>query len=207
MKEGIRSLWRDEDYWAIWFGFIIIFGALLGLFPTIPKIGAWTDDPLDAFRVITDAGLVTGNILLPVLGLLAGLCILTLIGVVAMKTDKAERYAASFIVIFLLACVSYWIAHQTNVKYWGLSYAMWALLVGLLISNTIGTPEWLKSGAKTELFIKTGLVLLGAEVLFGKIVSLGPPGLMVAWIVTPVVVIFMFIFATKYLKMKNKRLW
>ena len=45
-----------------------------------------------------------------------------------------------------------------------------------------GTPGWLKAGAKTEMFIKTGLVLLGAEVLFGKIVTLGPPGLMVAWL-------------------------
>jgi uncharacterized integral membrane protein (TIGR00698 family) len=83
---------------------------------------------------------------------------------------------------------------------------MWALLVGLLISNTIGTPGWLKAGAKTELFIKIGLVLMGAEILFKKILSLGAPGLMVAWIVTPVVIIFMFIFAVRFLKMKNKSL-
>jgi uncharacterized membrane protein YadS len=78
--------------------------------------------------------------------------------------------------------------------------------VGLLISNTIGTPNWLKKGANTELFIKIGLVLLGAEILFKKILSLGAPGLMVAWSVTPIVVIFMFIFAIRTLKMKNKHL-
>ena len=69
--------------------------------------------------------------------------------------------------------MSFWflpgISNQTNVKYWGLSYALWGLLVGLLISNTIGTPRWLLAGAKTEMFIKTGLVLLGAEILFKKI--------------------------------------
>jgi uncharacterized integral membrane protein (TIGR00698 family) len=110
------------------------------------------------------------------------------------------------LVVFLLAVVAYWIATQANVKYWGLSYAMWALLVGLLISNTVGTPGWVRAGARTELFIKTGLVLLGAEVLFKKILSLGPPGLMVAWIVTPVVVVFMYIFGTRRLRMRNKQL-
>jgi uncharacterized integral membrane protein (TIGR00698 family) len=56
------------------------------------------------------------------------------------------------------------------------------------------------------MFIKTGLVLLGAEILFKKIVSLGAPGLMVAWIVTPIVVLFMFKFANSVLKMTNKKL-
>jgi uncharacterized integral membrane protein (TIGR00698 family) len=83
---------------------------------------------------------------------------------------------------------------------------LWALLVGLLISNTIGTPGWLRPGAKTEMFIKTGLVLLGAEILFKKIISMGMPGLIVAWLVTPTVVIFMFMFANRVLKMRNKKL-
>ena len=123
-----------------------------------------------------------------------------------MKTENVAKYIAGFIVVFLLSCIAYWVAHHANIKYWGLSYALWALLIGLLISNTIGAPSWLKAGAKTELFIKTGLVLLGAEILFKKILSLGPPGLMVAWIVTPTVVIFMFKYGTSILKMKNKHL-
>jgi uncharacterized integral membrane protein (TIGR00698 family) len=205
VKEGISALWKNEDYWAIWYGFVILVGALLGWIPRIPKIGSWTDNPLDAFSVIRD-GVVTGNIMIPLLILLFGLALLTAVGISFMKTEKVLRYAAGFICVFLLACVAFWIAHQSNVKYWGLSYAMWALLVGLLISNTIGTPSWLLAGAKTEMFIKTGLVLLGAEVLFAKIVSLGPPGLMVAWIVTPLVVVFMYNFGVRWLKMRNKQL-
>jgi len=205
MSNGISSLWKEEDWWAIWFGFIIIIGALTGLLSKIPKIGKWTDNPIDALLVIKD-GVVTGNILIPLLLLMLGLAILTTIGIAVMKTEKAGKYLVGFMAIFILSCVAYWIAHQTNIKYWGLSYAMWALIIGLLISNTIGTPGWLKAGAKTEMFIKTGLVLLGAEILFKKIISLGPPGLMVAWIVTPIVVIFMYIFAMRYLKMKNKHL-
>ena len=205
MSNGISSLWKEEDWWAIWFGFIIIIGALTGLLTKIPKIGKWTDNPTDALMVIKD-GVVTGNIFIPLLLLMLGLAILTTIGIAVMKAEKPGKYLFGFIVIFILSCVAYWVANQVNIKYWGLSYALWALLIGLLISNTIGTPGWLKAGAKTEMFIKTGLVLLGAEILFKKIVSLGPPGLMVAWIVTPIVVIFMYIFAMRYLKMRNKHL-
>jgi uncharacterized membrane protein YadS len=62
------------------------------------------------------------------------------------------------------------------------------------------------AGSRTELYIKTGLVLLGAEILFGKIVVLGSRGLMVAWVVTPTVLIFMYFFGTRILKMSSKAL-
>jgi uncharacterized membrane protein YadS len=205
MKNEISSLWKNEDYWAIWFGFLIMAGALLRWIPTVPKVGKWSGAPADAFLIMKDT-VTQGNIVGPLLLLMIGLAVFTAIGVGFMKTDKWWKYMLGFLGIFVLATISYWIANQENIKYWGLSYALWALLVGLLISNTIGTPSWLKAGAKTELFIKTGLVLLGAEVLFKKILALGPPGLMVAWIVTPVVVVFMFIFATRWLKMRNKKL-
>jgi len=199
-ESGWSELIHDEDYWAIWFGFIIIFGALLKWIPKVPKIGKWTDNPFDAFL----SGDTT--IFIPLLILMIGLAVMTSIGISFMKTDKWLTYLAGFAGVFILSCVAYWIADQTNIKFIGLSYAMWALLLGLLISNTIGTPNWLKAGAKTELFIKTGLVLLGAEILFKKILSLGLPGLMVAWIVTPVVVIFMYRFGVRTLKMMNKKL-
>ncbi len=205
MKNGFNALWKEEDWWAVWIGFAIIIAALMQWVPAVPKIGKWTDDPMTAFQVIKD-GVVLSEIWIPLIILMLALATLTSIAIAIMKSEKLGKYFLGFIAIFILATVSYWIANQMNIKYWGLSYAMWALLVGLLISNTIGTPDWLRTGAKTELFIKIGLVLMGAEILFKKILSLGIPGLMVAWIVTPIVVIFMYIFAVKYLKMKNKAL-
>jgi uncharacterized membrane protein YadS len=145
----------------------------------------------------------TKSIILPVIISMALIAFLTSIGVAVMG-GNAKGYVIAFGVLVVIAVISYTVANQTQIKSWGLSYAMWALLIGLLISNTIGTPEWLKAGVRTEMYIKTGLVLLGAEILFGKILSLGMPGLMVAWIVTPTVVIFMYIFGVKILKMKSK---
>ena len=119
---------------------------------------------------------------------------------------KASTFAAGYAVAFTLAIVSYFVASQTAVKAYGLPYALWALVLGLLVSNTIGTPKWLLAGSKTELFIKTGLVLLGAEILFGKILVLGSRGLLVAWLVTPCVILFMYFFGTRVLKMASKAL-
>jgi uncharacterized integral membrane protein (TIGR00698 family) len=205
MNNSFEKLWKEEDWWAVWIGFILLGGALLRWIPAVPKIGKWTDSPIDAFLTVKD-GVVTGNTFVSLIVLMLGLGVLTAIAIAFMKAAPVWKYLLGFGVIFILATAAYWIANQVNVKYYGLSYAMWALLVGLLISNTIGTPGWLRAGARTELFIKIGLVLLGAEILFKKILALGPPGLMVAWIVTPVVVIFMYKFAISKLKMKNKSL-
>jgi uncharacterized membrane protein YadS len=131
--------------------------------------------------------------------------ILTAIGIMVMG-QKAGKYFFAFGVVALLAIISFTIAHQKAVGAKGLGYALWALVIGLFISNVFGTPEWLKPGVKTEMYIKTGLVLLGAEILFKKILALGVPGLLVAWVVTPTVIIFMYIFGVKLLRMSSKAL-
>ncbi len=135
--------------------------------------------------------------------LLIGL--LTAIGVAVMG-QKGSRYLAGFAVVTALAIVAFVIAHQKAIDAKGLGYALWALVIGLFISNVFGTPEWLKPGVRTEMYIKTGLVLLGAEILFEKILALGMPGLLVAWVVTPTVIIFMYMFGVRALKMTSKAL-
>ena len=170
---------------------------------------AYLSQVLSSAEIVIGQGSVTvtgqrmGSIVLPLL--VSGLCImlLTAVGVRAMG-QKAGPYALAFLVIFAMAAISFTFANQHTSSSFGLSYAAWALVMGLIISNTVGTPQWLKPGIRTEMYIKTGLVLLGAEILFGKIVSIGVPGLMVAWIVTPTVIIFMWIFGNRVLKMVSK---
>ena len=195
-KQSFSDLYKKEDWWAIWFAAILVIVTAAGIVEKVPKLGKWSSNPFEIFT----------NELLISLGLLfVGISILTVVGVAVMKEDY-KKYIAGFPVIFLIAVLSYLVAGQNTIKGIGLGYAMWALIFGLLISNTIGTPEFLKKAARSEMFIKTGLVLLGAEILFGKILKLGVPGLMVAWIVTPTVIIFMWYFGTRLLKMSSKPL-
>jgi uncharacterized integral membrane protein (TIGR00698 family) len=59
----------------------------------------------------------------------------------------------------------------------------------------------LKTAIKTELYIKIGLVLLGAEILFSRILNLGPQGLLLAWGVTPLVLFLMYKYGVSILKL------
>ncbi|MCA9415493.1 MAG: putative sulfate exporter family transporter, partial [Candidatus Omnitrophica bacterium] len=202
--EGVSQLWQKEDWWAVWIGFFILLISAAGILTSAPKMGKWESNPATFFGFEEGVGFM-GSVIPGLIALALGLAILFAIGSVCMNL-KWRGFFFAFFVVFLLAILSYFFDHQKTLHAWGLGYAFWALLFGLLISNTIGTPEWLKPGIRTEFYIKTGLVLLGAEVLFNKILQLGPPGLFVAWLVTPIVVIFMFWFGTNVMKMSNKAL-
>ena len=80
------------------------------------------------------------------------------------------------------------------------------MIIGLTISNTVGVPKWLRPAIRTEFYIKTGLVIMGFSVLFSNIAKFGLYGLGIAWIVTPIVILFMWWFGTRILKIDNKPL-
>ena len=189
------TLLTSEDWWAIWLGGLLIAVAGFGIATAVAGVGRWTANPVAAFE-----GRVIG---LAMLGL--ALAIITGLAAGVMGRSMVQ-HQAGFFVLFLLAVLAYFFASQTEIRAAGVGYAFWALLLGLVISNTIGTPGWLKPALRSELYIKTGLVLLGAEVLFNRIMNLGPPGLFVAWLVTPIVIFFMYRFGTRVLKIASPSL-
>ena len=196
MTETRRStLLTSEDWWAVWAAALLIAGAVLHLVTAVPAVGGWTDRASDAF-----AGRVSGLAALGVgLGLLGALA-------VGVMGGPVLRFLRGYAGIFVLAVLSYLAAQQSSIRAGGFGYAFWALLFGLIISNSAGTPRWMRPALRGELYIKTGLVLLGAEILFGKILALGGPGLMVAWLVTPMVLVCMYQFGTRILGIPSKAL-
>jgi uncharacterized integral membrane protein (TIGR00698 family) len=55
-----------------------------------------------------------------------------------------------------------------------IEYVLWAILIGLLISNTIGVPALFRSGVSTyEFWLKAGIVLLGSRFILGDVLKLG----------------------------------
>jgi uncharacterized membrane protein YadS len=139
------------------------------------------------------------------IGLMVVLMIFFGIGMQVMQGNMLQ-FMKGFVAVFAIAVLAYAMEGQATMKEYGIGYAAWAIIFGLLISNTIGTPKWVMPAVQTEYYIKTGLVLLGAEILFGKILSIGVPGIFVAWVVTPIVLIGTFIFGQKVLKMESKTL-
>jgi uncharacterized membrane protein YadS len=127
------------------------------------------------------------------------------IGIAAMGNSFGD-FIKAFPFVFLLAVLTYIASNQATMKAYGIGYALWAIFFGMLISNTVGTPKWAMPAVQTEYYIKTGLVLLGAKILFEKIIVIGTAGIFVAWVVTPTVWLVTYWFGQKIVKMPSKRL-
>jgi uncharacterized membrane protein YadS len=55
-----------------------------------------------------------------------------------------------------------------------IEYVLWAILIGLAISNTVGVPGIFRAGVATyEFWLKAGIVLLGSRFLLGDVLKLG----------------------------------
>jgi len=223
-----QELLRSEDWWAVWTGGLILAVAFLVVLASLPgdfsaqvqgltaeknkiqlstplkrwlaKPGSWSANPIEAFYKPGERNVLPG-----LFGVFATSLLLFGAGTAVMGRPAA-RFAGGFWFVFLLATLAYVLAGQDLVKHYNLEYALWALLVGLIISNTVGTPQFVKPAVRTEFYIKTGLVLLGAGVLFSRLLTLGVPGIFVAWVVTPIVLIGTYIFGQRVLKMKSKSL-
>jgi len=125
---------------------------------------------------------LSGQNLLRMLYLLIGFWIFALIGIAIMKMP-AGKFTSGFPIVFILSVIAAMIGGNSTISYYGLETVFWALILGLVVSNTVGVPGWLKEAVKTEYFIKIGLVLLGAEILFTTIVKVGAYGMIQSIIV------------------------
>jgi len=91
-------------------------------------------------------------------GLLPGLLLLAAIGFLAKLTEQG--------------IASYGKAHHVHLP--NIEYVLWAIIYGLLISNTIGIPRLFRPGVATyEFWLKLGIVFLGVRFLLGDILKLG----------------------------------
>jgi len=106
---------------------------------------------------------------------------------IALLGGRAGPFIIGFPVVFALAWFSRFLAGNGAFVDWGIEYVIFALFIGLLISNTMGTPAWLKPAVQTEYFIKTGLVILGAGLLFLEVVQAGILGILQALLVVFVI--------------------
>ncbi len=165
----------------------------------------WKFNPLHAFYKPASDGVSAVNALPGMLGVYIAIAVLFAVAI-QMRGKSGWEFLGAYPFVFVLAAIAYAMSTQSVVNAYNLEYALWALLLGLIISNTLGTPEFLRPAMLTEFYIKTGLVLLGAEVLMNRLLALGLPGVFVAWVVTPVVLISTYIFGQKVLKMESRSL-
>ncbi|MFA5650060.1 MAG: putative sulfate exporter family transporter [Proteiniphilum sp.] len=132
------------------------------------------------------------------------IALLAYLGYLFMGNRDKGMFLISFAVIYLLAQLAGYIAGLSGIKTIGLESVFFAVLIGLLIRNTVGLPKWLAPAVKSEYYIKAGLVILGSSILFNEIMRAGALGMVQAVIVVFSVWYFSFWVSTRAFKIDRE---
>jgi uncharacterized integral membrane protein (TIGR00698 family) len=186
----------NEDWTAVIIGFVIIFLALL-LLPHMPALPMFYGSKEKWASVDFFHGFFTGLNQVKLLYLFAFLTLIAFLGSLILR-KTTWKFILSFWVIFSLAMLAQMIAAHTSVKSLTIETVFFSVLIGLLISNTVKTPDWLKPAIQSEFYIKIGLVLLGTSVLFSNIMKAGALGLIQALVVVTAIWYVAFWIARRY---------
>ena len=96
---------------------------------------------------------------------------------------KSWRSTIGFLPLYVIAVVASLIGGNSVINDLGLETVIFSLIIGLVINNVWGTPEWIRPALASELYIKTGLIFLGTTILFQDLLKSGALGLIQAVIV------------------------
>jgi uncharacterized integral membrane protein (TIGR00698 family) len=195
-----KDVLRSEDLWSTISASVIIVVALLVFSnldsPLKSPVFKWS-----SLADLTDPPNLQQNLafLLPV-----SLLMTTIAGVsVHFMGLRILHFIPGFLVLFLLALLALFTAGQAGISQYGIEYVIFALMLGLVLNNLFRLPDWVKSAARSEFYIKTGLILLGSSVLFKDIVQAGPLGILQAVLVV-VAVWYVSIWISRRLKLDDE---
>ena len=125
---------------------------------------------------------------LKIFRILPGIALLAAIGYAGKLTETALR--------------DYGKSHHVAMP--NLEYVLWAILFGLVISNTVGVSKVFKAGIETyDFWLKAGIVLLGSRFLLGDVAKLGGVSLALVAIELVVAVLVMTVIG-KWFNLKPK---
>jgi uncharacterized membrane protein YadS len=196
-KVDWSSLYKKEDWWALWLGLALFLYAYMGLYlykdalGWVPKWATWTDiaKPVS----VPNEKLVLGS---PWVNLLVTWLVLMFLlgGPARLIGVKFSDWVKGFSVIYWV----FW-ASAIVVGYKPIADAVTtefaltlALVAGLVMGNLPRVPRWLVDSARGEWFVKTAIVLLGAKILFTDWVRYGGTVLVMALIGFPLFMVVAF---------------
>ncbi len=195
----LKKLWQTEDWWSVWFGLGLVLLALAG-FWLGTSIKGWAITPSKWSELGQGLAAVgkTWPAYVALLLVFAGVFSVS----VAIMGGSVRRFLPGFVVVFVGSLTVFFLASWTVMETYNIEAPLLALIVGLLVSNVLGIPTWLKDALRTEYYIKTGIVLLGATLPLTLIFSAGPIAFVQATIVSVCTWLTIFLAATKIFKLE-----
>jgi uncharacterized membrane protein YadS len=192
-SEGWK-LFKTEDYWAIWLGMIVIFVAI-GFYWAGSTLKPWAVTP-GTWSNLGELSADLGKHFSAFLSIFFGFGIVFAVSMKIMGRNLTQ-FLAGYTILFLGSLGIFYLAGWSVVKSMDLGAPLLALLVGLVIGNIKAAPEWFKTSLRTEYYIKTGIVLLGATLPLTLIAEAGPIAFLQATIVSIVTWLVIYLAATR----------
>ena len=201
-KTDWSALWKKDDWWALWIGLLLFFLSLPSL-SGIYLLG-WVPAGRSWVTVAGSLGFGASGPSSPVawvglIGLWAFLLVI-LTPAARLTGVKARSWLGGFTVIFWISTliwVGFFYAPIVSVVGSAELGFVFALIVGIVLANVPGLPQWLRDSAKGELFIKIAIVLLGAKILFTTFATVVLPILEAVFLAFPVVWILAYVMSRK----------
>ena len=178
---GWRELIAKEDWWAIWIGLGLVVAAVIAFSQGVSF--KWVAVAPQKWSTFADVGTQLQANGLRYVALFVLWAVLFGIAVKAMGLKLGE-FVGAFVVVFAASTLIYFIGAWDQSSKYNLEPPLVALILGLLVSNLFGIPNWLRSGLRVEFYIKTGIVLLGAQLPFTLIIWAGPVAIVQAAIIS-----------------------
>lgn len=108
-----------------------------------------------------------------------------------------KNFLIGFTCIYFVSVFINMIAANKFMRDMQMESAFVALVAGLLWSNLFQLPEWLHTALRTEFYVKTGIVLMGATLPLTVIFTAGPIAILQAMIVAVITFFAIYFAATK----------
>ena len=194
---GLKSLYLKEDWWAVWIGLgTVIVGLLLWQF------GGSLKAITVSFKSYENLAEIPGMVapLLPGLVVLYVIMAVVFCIAMAIMKKKVGHFLAGFTVLYLMAIVVQVLGEWQVAKTLNLEAPVMALIVGIILGNFLKIPDWFEAGMRTEFYVKTGIVLMGATLPFTLILQSGPVALLQATVVAVSTFLTIYFVGTRLFK-------
>jgi len=196
---GFEKLWKTEDWWSVWLGLGIVLLAIIALWSGT-SIRGWAVLP----SKLSDFSKVWPDLAKNASGYLTIFIFFGAIFSFSMKVmgHKLKEFIPGYIIIFVGSVIIFYLASWKLMQDFNIEAPLLALIIGLIISNIIKIPAWMKVSLRTEYYIKTGIVLLGATLPLTLIIKAGPIAMIQATIVSVVTWLAIYFAATRIFKLE-----
>jgi uncharacterized membrane protein YadS len=114
---------------------------------------------------------------------------------------SVKEFMVGYFIVFLGSLAIFYLAAWKVMKTWHMGAPLLALLIGIIFGNIIKMPRWFRTAMRTEYYIKTGIVLLGATLPLTLIFEAGGIAFLQATIVSVGTWMTIYLAATRIFKL------